>query len=201
MAYLTSVPRSAKATRLCASHSVTYDPTKATTSPYINRDGVTHLHKYKDGEVAYVEEVRIIGSESGTEPCQSLSIKLRIPRSPIIGDKFSSRHGQKGVCSQKWPAIDMPFSESGIIPDIIINPHAFPSRMTIGMFIESLAGKAGALHGLAQDSTPLALHGARHSRGLLRRAAHAWQDTTTTATNPCTAVSRAENLPPTSTKA
>ncbi len=61
---------------------------------------------------------------------------------------------RRGVCSQKWPAIDMPFSESGIQPDIIINPHAFPSRMTIGMFVESLAGKAGALHGLAQDSTP-----------------------------------------------
>lgn len=139
---------------LCASHSVTYDPAKSTTAPYINRDGVTSVHKYKDSEVAYIEEVRLLGSETGTEPCQSLSIKLRIPRSPVIGDKFSSRHGQKGVCSQKWPAIDMPFSESGVIPDIIINPHAFPSRMTIGMFMESLAGKAGALHGLAQDSSP-----------------------------------------------
>lgn len=139
---------------LCASHNVTYDAAKATTSPFVNRDGLTTLHKYKDSETAYVEEVRLIGGESGTEPCQSLSIKLRIPRSPVIGDKFSSRHGQKGVCSQKWPAIDMPFSESGIIPDIIINPHAFPSRMTIGMFVESLAGKAGALHGLAQDSSP-----------------------------------------------
>lgn len=139
---------------LCASHTVTYDPSKTTTTPYINRDGINTLHKYKDSETAYIEEVRVLGSETGSEPCQSLSIKLRIPRSPIIGDKFSSRHGQKGVCSQKWPAIDMPFSESGIIPDIIINPHAFPSRMTIGMFIESLAGKAGALHGLAQDSSP-----------------------------------------------
>jgi DNA-directed RNA polymerase I subunit RPA2 len=85
---------------------------------------------------------------------QKVHIKLRIPRPPIIGDKFSSRHGQKGVISQKWPTIDMPFSETGIVPDVIINPHAFPSRMTIGMFVESLAGKAGALHGVAQDATP-----------------------------------------------
>ncbi|MCJ1297968.1 DNA-directed RNA polymerase I subunit RPA2 [Hypocenomyce scalaris] len=136
---------------LCASHTVTLDPH---TNTYINRDGITELHKYKDAETAFVEEIRVLGSESGSEPCQALSIKLRIPRSPAIGDKFSSRHGQKGVCSQKWPAIDMPFSESGIVPDVIINPHAFPSRMTIGMFVESLAGKAGALHGIAQDSSP-----------------------------------------------
>src|SRR3954463_13667737 len=94
------------------------------------------------------------GSDAGDTELQKIHIKLRITRSPVIGDKFSSRHGQKGVASQKWPSIDMPFSESGIQPDVIINPHAFPSRMTIGMFVESLAGKAGALHGLAQDSTP-----------------------------------------------
>lgn len=95
-----------------------------------------------------------IGSDAGDSELQKIHVTLRIPRSPVIGDKFSSRHGQKGVCSQKWPAIDMPFSESGIQPDVIINPHAFPSRMTIGMLIESMAGKAGAMHGLAQDATP-----------------------------------------------
>lgn len=93
------------------------------------------------------------GDTGDTEP-QKVHITLRITRAPVIGDKFSSRHGQKGVCSQKWPAIDMPFSESGMQPDIIINPHAFPSRMTIGMLVESMAGKAGAMHGLAQDATP-----------------------------------------------
>ena len=135
---------------IAVSHAVTMD----SNGHYVNRDGVTDLHKYKDAETAYIEEVRLLGSEMGNEPLQSISIKYRIPRSPVIGDKFSSRHGQKGVCSQKWPAADMPFSESGIVPDVIINPHAFPSRMTIGMFIESLAGKSGALHGLAQDCTP-----------------------------------------------
>ncbi|KAI9775152.1 MAG: DNA-directed RNA polymerase I subunit RPA2 [Geoglossum umbratile] len=135
---------------IAASHQVSISD----DGTLVNHDGVTEIHKYKESETAFIEEVRILGSESGSEPCQSISIKFRVPRSPVIGDKFSSRHGQKGVCSQKWPAVDMPFSESGIQPDVIINPHAFPSRMTIGMFVESLAGKAGALHGLAQDSTP-----------------------------------------------
>ncbi|KAF3937034.1 hypothetical protein ABW19_dt0210370 [Dactylella cylindrospora] len=116
--------------------------------------GETFFFKYKGSEDAYIEEVRLLGNDVGDTICQAISVKFRITRSPVIGDKFSSRHGQKGVCSQKWPAVDMPFSESGIQPDVIINPHAFPSRMTIGMFVESMAGKAGALHGFAQDSTP-----------------------------------------------
>lgn len=115
----------------------------------------TKIKTYDSSEPAYIEEVKLIGDESSKfQELQAITIKYRIRRTPQIGDKFSSRHGQKGVCSRKWPTIDMPFSETGIQPDVIINPHAFPSRMTIGMFVESLAGKAGALHGIAQDSTP-----------------------------------------------
>ncbi|KAF7302187.1 DNA-directed RNA polymerase subunit beta [Mycena indigotica] len=116
--------------------------------------GRTRFAKYKGDEMAIVDQVRMLGSDAGDSELQKIQVTLRITRSPVIGDKFSSRHGQKGVCSQKWPAIDMPFSESGMQPDVIINPHAFPSRMTIGMLVESMAGKAGAMHGLAQDATP-----------------------------------------------
>lgn len=73
---------------------------------------------------------------------EQANIRFRHPRNPVIGDKFSSRHGQKGVCSQLWPDIDMPFSGvTGMRPDLIINPHAFPSRMTIAMLLESVAAK------------------------------------------------------------
>ncbi|KAF4583246.1 DNA-directed RNA polymerase I subunit RPA2 [Ophiocordyceps camponoti-floridani] len=135
---------------LCAYHTVSTDY----SGRFVNTDGVTRFQRYREPEDCFVESVRILGADTGREPPQTVAIKLRIPRAPVVGDKFSSRHGQKGICSQLWPAVDMPFSERGMQPDIIINPHAFPSRMTIGMFMESLAGKAGALHGQAQDSTP-----------------------------------------------
>ena len=125
---------------------------------YNEATGRTIVKRYKGDEAGYVDTLRVIGGDAGDTECQHVQIMFRIPRSPVIGDKFSSRHGQKGVCSQKWPAVDMPFSESGMQPDVIINPHAFPSRMTIGMLIESMAGKAGAVHGIAQDATPWAFH-------------------------------------------
>ncbi|KAH7488318.1 hypothetical protein PRIC1_007565 [Phytophthora ramorum] len=116
--------------------------------------GLPSFQKHKESEPAIIEQVNMIGNSSQASEFQKASIKLRFCRNPTIGDKFSSRHGQKGVMSILWPQADMPFSETGISPDIIINPHAFPSRMTIGMLIESMAAKTGALKGKYMDATP-----------------------------------------------
>ncbi|CAE1267736.1 DNA-directed RNA polymerase I subunit rpa2,DNA-directed RNA polymerase I subunit RPA2,Probable DNA-directed RNA polymerase I subunit RPA2,DNA-directed RNA polymerase I subunit RPA135 [Acanthosepion pharaonis] len=110
--------------------------------------------EYPSNESGYVDQIRILSNDTGTADLTHASITLRIPRNPIIGDKFSSRHGQKGICSILWPSEDMPFTESGITPDIIFNPHGFPSRMTVGMMIEFMAGKSASLHGIGHDSTP-----------------------------------------------
>lgn len=114
--------------------------------------------KYKTGsseekEDCIIDSVRYCGSFK-TNPVRMVCITVRIPRPPNIGDKFASRAGQKGICSQKYPAEDLPFSETGLIPDIVFNPHGFPSRMTIAMMVETMAGKSAALHGLVHDATP-----------------------------------------------
>jgi DNA-directed RNA polymerase I subunit RPA2 len=124
---------------------------------YTTKDLITgkhKVHKLKGEEVAHVEQVTLIGSAKGDLP-QRANIRYTYNRNPVIGDKFSSRHGQKGVLSILWPDTDMPYAAaSGMRPDLLINPHAFPSRMTIGMLVESMAAKAGALTGTFVDASP-----------------------------------------------
>lgn len=117
---------------------------------YIDDDGREYTERYHSSDSGTIDTIRVF--HDGATRCATFTI--RMVRNPNIGDKFCSRHGQKGVCSMHWPLVDMPFTESGYVPDIIINPHAFPSRMTIGMLLESMAGKAGCLCGKAQDGTP-----------------------------------------------
>ncbi|XP_038053269.1 DNA-directed RNA polymerase III subunit RPC2-like [Patiria miniata] len=99
---------------------------------------------FKGAQDSYIEKVLIT---SNPEEAFLIKVLLRQTRIPEIGDKFSSRHGQKGVCGLIVQQEDMPFNDLGMCPDIIMNPHGFPSRMTVGKLIELLAGKAGLLKG------------------------------------------------------
>ena len=107
-------------------------------------------HVYKTNEETYIDKNYIDTNGDGYNFCK---VRLRNHRKPVIGDKFSSRHGQKGTIGNIIPEKDMPFTDDGLKPDIIINPHAIPSRMTIAQLKETLLGKVLLQLGLFGDGT------------------------------------------------
>jgi len=104
----------------------------------------------RPSETGVIDTVVMTQSNEGGK---MYKIRARDMRTPEIGDKFASRHGQKGILGILARAEDLPYTAEGISPDVLINPHAFPSRMTVGMMMESICGKAGALRGKQFDGS------------------------------------------------
>ncbi|MCI2415521.1 MAG: DNA-directed RNA polymerase subunit B [Candidatus Aramenus sp.] len=105
----------------------------------------------RHGEKGIVDLVLITETSDGN---RLVKVRVRDPRIPELGDKFATRHGQKGVIGMLLSQADMPYTVKGIVPDIILNPHSLPSRMTLGQIMEALAGKYAALSGHVVDGTP-----------------------------------------------
>ncbi len=113
----------------------------------------------KKGQLGFVDKAFMTDGEEGFRIAK---IRIREERLPAIGDKMASRNGQKGTLGLVIPEEDMPFTADGIRPDLIINPHAIPSRMTIGQLVECLFGKACVEYGAFGDCTAFSSQGSNY---------------------------------------
>ncbi|MEM5797110.1 MAG: DNA-directed RNA polymerase subunit B [Candidatus Aenigmatarchaeota archaeon] len=122
--------------------------------------------RLRHGDFGIVDRVFVTETVDGTKLIKVVVRDLKVPE---IGDKFASRHGQKGVVGLVVPPEDMPFTESGIVPDIIFNPHGIPSRMTIGQLLEIIAGKVAAVTGDYINSPAFSPTPEKELRDILRK--------------------------------